>query len=240
VRGGAPSLPRHCRARHRAPRLAFEHPRHSARDARASVSLAFMLARRIGVGGTTTGARLGPSSPRWTKSNARTPGLGEADGNRLLRRARPMFAAADLADLLAHEFARLRRWRFSGAPGLAGFLDRSFLRHDRSPCCRFQHEICASSSHASLVVGAFHLIAHTTNAPPRPIDPYGWKVPMPHDAGMGSALAALRGNEGASRGVFAPMVLTGRPLLDLLVRGTRDRLREIFGRLRALDGDASA
>jgi hypothetical protein len=44
-----------------------------------------------------------------------------------------MFAAADLADLLAHEFAGLRRWRFSGALGLAGFLDRSFLRHHRSP-----------------------------------------------------------------------------------------------------------
>jgi hypothetical protein len=35
-------------------------------------------------------------------------------------------------------------------------------------------------------------------------------------------------------------VLTGRPLLGSFVRGTRDRLREIFGRLRALDGDSPA
>jgi hypothetical protein len=53
-----------------------------------------------------------------------------------------MFAVADLADLLAHEFARLRRWRFSGALGLAGFLDRSFLRHDRSPCSRLHYDVC--------------------------------------------------------------------------------------------------
>src|SRR5215813_6070076 len=45
-----------------------------------------------------------------------------------------MLAVADFVDLLAHELAGLRCWRFAGAPVFAGFLDRSFLRHGYSPC----------------------------------------------------------------------------------------------------------
>jgi hypothetical protein len=171
ARGCATGLPRQCRPRRRAPRLALERPRHGARNARTSASLAFVLARRIGVGRTPTGARLGPSFPGRTKRNSRAPGLGKADGNCLLRRPRPMFAAADLADLLVHEFAGLRGRRLARALGFAGLFHCSFLRHHRSPCCRFRYDVCASSGRASRVVGAFQLIAHTVNARLRRIDP---------------------------------------------------------------------
>src|SRR5205823_8757526 len=53
----------------------------------------------------------------------------ETDRNRLLRRARAVLAAADLADLLAHEFAGLGRCRFAFAVVPAGPLDGSFIWH---------------------------------------------------------------------------------------------------------------
>ena len=144
ARGGASSLPRQCRARHRAPRFALEHPGNGAGDTRSPVSFAFVLARRIGISGTPAGARLGLSPRGRAKPNARTSGLRETDGNGLLRRSRPMFAAADLADLLADEFACLRRRCFSCALCLVGLLDCSLLRHGRSPCGRFR--LCGERS----------------------------------------------------------------------------------------------
>src|SRR5438105_2316059 len=45
--------------------------------------------------------------------HARSARLRQSDGNGLLRRARSMFAAADVMHLLAHELARLRARRLS-------------------------------------------------------------------------------------------------------------------------------
>src|SRR5207244_1800400 len=71
-----------------------------------------------------------PSGPR---RNARAPSLGQSDGDGLLWRSGTMLAAADLVDLLTHEFARLGRRRLAGALVLTGLLDCSLLRHDHSP-----------------------------------------------------------------------------------------------------------
>src|SRR5262249_50431571 len=106
------AAPRACRASAARDTVLRGHPRHRARAARPPVSLAFVLARRVGVSGTPAGALLGFSFPWRRKIDARAPRLGKADGNGLLRRARAVFTAPNFADLLVHEFARLRGRRF--------------------------------------------------------------------------------------------------------------------------------
>jgi hypothetical protein len=137
ARGGASCLPRQCATRHRAARLALEHPRYRARDAWPPMRLAFVLACRVGVSRTLTGVLLGLSSYRRSKINPRAPRFGEADGNGLLRRPRSMLTPADLADLLAYEFARLCRRRLTLAFVFARLLDCSLLRHRRPPSAKF-------------------------------------------------------------------------------------------------------
>jgi hypothetical protein len=107
ARGGAPRLLRERRARCGTARLALQRPRHSARDARPTPRLPLALPRLIGVFGASASPRLGLAFPRRAESNPRAPCLGQADRNRLLRRSRPVLAAADLSDLLMHEFAGL-------------------------------------------------------------------------------------------------------------------------------------
>jgi len=136
ARGGASCLPRQCATRHRAARLALEHPRYRARDAWPPMRLAFVLACRVGVSRTLTGVLLGLSSYRRSKINPRAPRFGEADGNGLLRRPRSMLTPADLADLLAYEFARLCRRRLTLAFVFSRLLDCSLLRHHRPPSAK--------------------------------------------------------------------------------------------------------
>src|SRR6185295_15283998 len=66
------------------------------------------------------------------KPHAGAAGLGQADRDRLLRRARAVLALAHVVYLLAHELARLRRgrlvFRFVAACG----PQRLLLRHGRS------------------------------------------------------------------------------------------------------------
>jgi hypothetical protein len=111
----------------------FEHPRHRTGDARPTASLALVLTRFIGVFGAPAGALLGFAfSWRW-KSDARTPGFGQANRNHLLRRSRSVFAAANLVDLIAHELPRLRRWSFARTLRSLSLLDYTFFRHKSLP-----------------------------------------------------------------------------------------------------------
>jgi hypothetical protein len=55
--------------------------------------------------------------------------FGEADGDRLLRRSRAMFALPNVIDRLFDEFARLSGGRFSLALVSTGALKRFFLGH---------------------------------------------------------------------------------------------------------------
>jgi hypothetical protein len=124
---------RKSRGRRRAPRFVLENPRHGARDARPTVGLSFMLACLKGVFGALAGARLGLTFAGRTKGNPCASGLGEANGDRLLRRSGSMLTAANFVDLFANEFARLSRGRFAFAPVLAGLFDCSLVRHHHSP-----------------------------------------------------------------------------------------------------------
>src|SRR6266851_8211068 len=126
-------MTRKSRARRRAPRFVLENPRHGARDPRSAMGLAFMLSCLKGVFGVLAGARLGLAFAGRTKGNACASGLGEADGDRLLRRSGSMLAAADFVDLFANEFARLSRRRLALALVLTRFLHRSLVWHDALP-----------------------------------------------------------------------------------------------------------
>ena len=119
-------------ARRRAPRFVLENPRHGARDARSAVGLALMLACLKGVFGTLAGSRLGLAFTGRTKVNTCASGLGEADGDRLLRRSGSMLAAANFADFFANKFARLGRRRLAFAPVPTGLFDSSLIRHHYS------------------------------------------------------------------------------------------------------------
>src|SRR6266568_5224157 len=135
--GGAPGgstlcMFRKSHARRRAPRFVLENPRHGARDARSAVGLALMLACLKGVFGTLAGSRLGLAFTGRTKVNTCASGLGEADGDRLLRRSGSMLAAANFADFLANKFARLGRRRLAFAPVPRGLFDSSLIRHHYS------------------------------------------------------------------------------------------------------------
>jgi hypothetical protein len=128
VRGGASGLARERAPRHGAVRFALENPRYRTRDARPAVGFALVLARGISVCGASARARLGLPFPWRAKGNACTPRFGQADGDGLLRRSRPMFAPADLAYLLVHELASLGGRCFPRPFVLASLRDYSLLR----------------------------------------------------------------------------------------------------------------
>src|SRR5205085_94346 len=117
----------------RALRLALEHARDRARDARLAPRLALVLAGLVGVLRALAGALLDPAFLRGREVDAGAPRLRKPDGDRLLGRSRAVLAAADLADFLAHELARLGARRLAGASVLAGLLDGAFLRHEVLP-----------------------------------------------------------------------------------------------------------
>jgi hypothetical protein len=68
----------------------------------------------------------------WRVRSGAAPGLGEADGNRLLGRPRAVLALANVVHLLPHKLPRLRRRRFPLAPVALGTLDRITFWHDHS------------------------------------------------------------------------------------------------------------
>src|SRR5207244_1625659 len=70
---------------------------------------------------------------RW-QLDARPPRFRQADGDRLLRRARAVLALADMVDLLAHELARLRRGRLALRRILPGAPDRLLVGHGIASC----------------------------------------------------------------------------------------------------------
>ena len=65
---------------------------------------------------------------RW-KLYAGASRLGEADCDGLLRRSRPVLAFADVFDLFAHKFSRLRRRRFAFSPVFARPFNGSLFWH---------------------------------------------------------------------------------------------------------------
>src|SRR5436190_23133439 len=67
--------------------------------------------------------------------DAGTPGFRQTDGDGLLRGPRAMFSAADFFDLLADEFACLRRRRLALAFVPPRSFDSFLFRHDRLSSC---------------------------------------------------------------------------------------------------------
>ena len=62
-------------------------------------------------------------------SHSGAPRLRQSDRDRLLRRCRPVFSFADMVDLFTHEFAGLRRGRFSLRSIATRSLQCFLLRH---------------------------------------------------------------------------------------------------------------
>jgi hypothetical protein len=127
---GAARLARERLARGGACRLALERPRYRARHPWPAARLALVLARLVGVLRAPAGTLLGFAGARRRQVDTRAPRLGKADCNRLLRRPCAMLTAADFANFLVHEFARLRARRLAGALVAPSLLYRSFIRHD--------------------------------------------------------------------------------------------------------------
>ena len=61
--------------------------------------------------------------------HTRTPGLGQADRNRLFGGRRTMLAFPYMVHLLAYEFSRLRARRLALPGILTSAFDRFFFRH---------------------------------------------------------------------------------------------------------------
>src|SRR5438445_1338673 len=78
-------------------------------------------------------ARRARGTRLWRQINAGAARLRQSDRDRLLGRARAMFAFAHVLDFLAHEFAGLRRGRLSFALILARTGDGRLIGHDNSP-----------------------------------------------------------------------------------------------------------
>src|SRR5262245_34258281 len=144
--------------RGRAPGLAREDLRHGARDARPTPGRALVLARLISIFGAFPCALLDLAFLRRLEAHAGAPRLGEADGNGLLGRAGAVLAAADLVDLLAHEFACLRRRRLALALVLPGPFDRSLLRHRHSPLLQIGRNDAGGGAAAVLLRGTTRLL----------------------------------------------------------------------------------
>src|SRR5256885_16023568 len=151
-------MTRKSRARRRALRFGLENPRHSARAARSAVRLSFMLACLKRVFGALAGTRLGLAFAGRTKGNTCASGLGEANGDRLLRRSGSMLTATNFVDLFANEFARLSGRRFAFAPVLTGLFECSLVRHHHSPI-RLIAGTCAARGPRLIA------FAHATNVP---------------------------------------------------------------------------
>src|SRR5438034_119625 len=86
-----------------------------------------------GAGGAATRALGNRPFPGRAQLHAGAARLGEPDRDRLLGRARPVLAFANVVHLLADEFPRLRAGGFSGALVLARPLDGSLFRHGTAP-----------------------------------------------------------------------------------------------------------
>jgi len=73
---------------------------------------------------------------RWRERHAGTTRLRQSDRNRLLGRARAVFALADMMDFFAHELSRLGARRFALAGVSTRAVDGRFLWHFPSLQCR--------------------------------------------------------------------------------------------------------
>jgi hypothetical protein len=104
-----------------------------AGDARLLAGLPLVLAGLIGVFRASLRRLLGAALPGRRQVDASPPGLGEPDRDRLLGRARPMLATADILDFFADELARLGGRGLAGAFRLAGLLDGLLPGHVQSP-----------------------------------------------------------------------------------------------------------
>ena len=106
-RRGAPRLLRQRRARRRAPRLTLQRAfrRACAPPGRGAWRPAALADLVRAFGGA---ARPGAGAPgrRWLQRHTGAPRLGQPDGDRLLRRARAVFALPDVLHLLADELTR--------------------------------------------------------------------------------------------------------------------------------------
>lgn len=68
---------------------------------------------------------------RWRQLYSRPPCLGQADGDRLLRRSSAMFALSDVFHFLTHKLACLRRRRFPFAFVVTRPFHCLFFRHSK-------------------------------------------------------------------------------------------------------------
>jgi len=68
---------------------------------------------------------------RWRQLYSRPPCLGQADGDRLLRRSSAMFALSDVFHFLTHKLACLRRRRFPFAFVVTRPFHCLFFRHTK-------------------------------------------------------------------------------------------------------------
>jgi hypothetical protein len=100
---------------------------------RTSASMAWPAARD-GLSGDPprlpSGLRRSRSAARRAETHAGPAGLREPDGDRLLRRSRPVLALADVMDLLADELSGLGRRRLSFPPSPSCSPQRLLLGHD--------------------------------------------------------------------------------------------------------------
>jgi hypothetical protein len=240
-RSGARSLTRERRARDCASGLLLQHLRHRTRHARPAARRAPALTGGIGVSRTLTRAGLGLAAPRRRQAYAGTPGLGKADGNGLLGRARTVCAAADLANLLVHELAGLRRRRLSRALRFAGLLDGSLLRHvtssngQRDPRCARSRESLAHIQENSQVRSLIRSIAGSRMGDPKgdqsrciALTPTALRALAPFAARQVGPRGP--GSRAAASTVTLAEAFTALPLASRLPAPVRRRLGQILQR----------
>jgi hypothetical protein len=127
--GGRFRVPRQGLFRRRAAWLAFERLPGRSRPLGRGLAGPPPLAGAIVPLGCLAGPHRGPSFPWRLQLDAGAPGLGQANGDRLLRRPGPVPALTHVLDLLAHELAGLRGWGFAVALRLSCPLECFLLRH---------------------------------------------------------------------------------------------------------------
>src|SRR2546421_6659555 len=158
------------------------------------------------------GARGAPLRRR-LEPHAGAPRLGQADGDRLLGRARAVLALPHVLDLLADELAGLRRRRLALPLRLMRSLDRLLLRHRPSP----RDIDLAISRAAAAPPGA----ARASGGFGGPLEAPKWlKTALAHARAIGGDVARVIG-------------AVGRHALHLRIAGLRDRLaRRVHGLAR--------
>src|SRR5438552_16745823 len=101
--------------------------------ARIDLGIWLALALAIGPGRVLPGFLGCLALGRRRQVNAGTPRLGQADGDGLFRRARPVLPLADVLNRFANEFARLGTGCLAFPFVLTSSCERFFLWHDSSP-----------------------------------------------------------------------------------------------------------